>query len=127
MSLVPDTPGTFCAHFLRGCGKAARSSGRCYAGETVYEEYALIAPAFAPGVRFAHQVKDRKTMNTPHETRVNDHRDALADEAMREARRIFHRTLASWASDLLLLRQRGLLTTAWPHARDDEEIRSSAA
>jgi hypothetical protein len=53
--------------------------------------------------------------------------ERYAEEAFREARRIFHRTLASWASDLLLLRQRGLLTTAWPHDQTDKTARRSAA
>ncbi|MHC5002355.1 MAG: hypothetical protein ACYTJ0_04460 [Planctomycetota bacterium] len=39
--------------------------------------------------------------------------DLQAQRAVAEARRQFQRTLASWASDLLVLRRRGITRPAW--------------
>lgn len=39
--------------------------------------------------------------------------EADADVALRQARAVFGHTLASWASDMLLLQKRGLHTPSW--------------
>jgi len=52
---------------------------------------------------------------------------SAAIEAEREARRIFQRTLASWASDLLSLRHRGLRSTVWSPEQERDRFWSNAA
>ena len=39
--------------------------------------------------------------------------DLQAAQALRDAQELFRRTLASWASDMLMLRRRGLLEATW--------------
>jgi hypothetical protein len=42
--------------------------------------------------------------------------ETQANDALREVRSLFHRTLASWASDMLLLQRRGLHQPTWETA-----------
>ena len=51
---------------------------------------------------------------------------ALAEERVEAARALFRRTLSSWVSDLLLLRQAGLLETRWTSHAPGDEIRNAA-
>jgi hypothetical protein len=55
-------------------------------------------------------------MNTPpagHAPTTDLPSAAACDRYVTDARQIFHRTLASWASDVLVLRQQGLHEPAW--------------
>lgn len=43
-----------------------------------------------------------------------------ASAAVREAQRLFHRTLAGWARDVLVLNRRGAIVPLWSEAPDDD-------
>lgn len=49
-----------------------------------------------------------------------------ARDAVREARSMFQRTLASWASDMLLLQRRGLHEPTWDTRAASQRLRRAA-
>ena len=60
----------------------------------------------------------------PHGTNLPA--DAQAEQAVLRARRIFQRTLAAWACDVLALRHTGFIRPTWPE-RGGAAARSHAA
>lgn len=51
---------------------------------------------------------------------------AEADRAVHAARRVFHRTLAAWAGDLLVLRKVGLARPGWLAEPPEESLNLAA-
>lgn len=52
--------------------------------------------------------------------------EAEAHDAARGARAMFQRTLASWASDMLLLQRRGLHEPTWDNGASSTRLRKAA-
>ena len=52
--------------------------------------------------------------------------EAQAHDSVRGARAMFQRTLASWASDMLILQHRGLHQATWETAANAHRLRRAA-
>ncbi|HRP63753.1 MAG TPA: hypothetical protein PK400_10700 [Phycisphaerales bacterium] len=57
-----------------------------------------------------------------HESTLNVPTMLEADRAVQEAHRMFSRVLASWAQDVLILRQRRLAACSWRACPDMPEV-----
>jgi len=123
--------GRFLRVMCAGRGKVAFVEGRCKGVWTFLREFSAAAALLevrggsarvlqpSKGGQMKKVVWGRSATAIP--------RHAEAERAVEEARRVFARTLACWASDVLHLRREGLLRPRWGRADAAGRLWSKAA